>query len=263
LSPAEAFQIMENEMKAALDEQLLKSFWMFMKIQERPVTQDQDIRFSLELGSTIQMQFSEKSGRVNARFIGMDPGAYIIVTLPKMEELKEQLFREEKIVLRYITDGTIFGFESNVIALNLQPVNMLFLTYPKKIQSCEIRKHKRFDCAYYSHIIVSGVNYKGMITNISLGGCQFVMDQSGEQGASEVKAGDSVNLSFQTLEERPFESLPGEVRNVKCSDNRVEIGIRFLDLRDDVKDVLIECIRNLNSSRDRGDQSEAKNSDSR
>ena len=245
LSPAEAFQIMENEMKAALDEQLLKSFWTFMKIQERPVTHDQDIRFSMELGSTIQIQFSEKSRRVNAKFIGMDPGAYIIVTLPKIEELKEQLFREEKIILRYITDGTIFGFESNVIALNVQPVNMLFLTYPRKIQSCEIRKHNRFDCTYYSHIIVSGVNYKGMITNISMGGCQFVMDQLGEHGTSEVKAGDSVNLSFQTLEERPFESLTGEVRNIKCSDSRVEIGIRFLDLQDNVKGVLIECIRNL------------------
>jgi HD-GYP domain-containing protein (c-di-GMP phosphodiesterase class II) len=245
LSPAEAFQIMENEMKASLDEQLLKSFWTFMKIQERPVTHDQDIRFSMEIGSTIQVQLSEKSRRVNAKFIGMDPGAYIIVSLPKIEELKEQLFREKKIVLRYMTGGTIFGFESNVIALNLQPARLLFLTYPRRIQSCEIRKHSRFDCIYHSRIILSGVNYEGMITNISMGGCQFIMDRLDEHGAFALKAGDSVNLSFQAPEGRPIESLSGEVRNIKSSDNRVEIGIRFLDLQDDVKDVLTECIRNL------------------
>ena len=245
LSPAEAFRIMENEMKAALDEQLLKSFWTFMKIQEHPVTHDHDIRFSVEIGSPIQMQLSEISKRINAKFIGMDPGAYIIIAVPKTEELKDQFFRGRKIVLRYMTDGTIFGFESNVIALNLQPVRLLFLTYPQKIQSCEIRKHNRFDCTCHSHVILSGMKGQGMITNISMGGCQFVMNHPGDQESSAIKVGDSVNMSFQPPGGKPIESLPGEVRNIKRSDNGVEIGIRYLDLQDNVKDVLAECIRNL------------------
>lgn len=245
LPHAEAFRIMENEMKAALDEQLLKSFWTFMKIQERSVTHDQDIRFSLEIGSPMQVQLSEKSKRINTKFIGMDPGAYIIIALPKTEELKDQFFRDRKIVLRYMTGGTIFGFESNVIALHLQPVRLLFLTCPQKIQSCEIRKHTRCDCTYHSRVILSGMNYQGIVTNISMGGCQFVMNQPADQKATVVNVGDSVNLSFQPLGGKPIESLPGEVRNVKRSDNGIEIGIGFLDLQDEVKDVLAECIRNL------------------
>ena len=245
LSPAEAFRIMENEMKPALDEQLLKNFWMFMKIQERPPDHNEGTRFSMEIGSTIQVQLSEKSERIKAKFIGMDPGAYLIISVPNIAELKEQIFRGREVVLRYITGGTIFGFESNVIALNLQPVRLLFLTYPKRIQSCEIRKYSRFDCTYYSQVVISGVNCRGIITNISMGGCQFVMDQPGEQGTSEVKVQDSVNLSFQPPGGKPIESVSGEVRSIKLSDNHVEIGIRFLDLQDDVKDVLTECIRNL------------------
>jgi HD-GYP domain-containing protein (c-di-GMP phosphodiesterase class II) len=245
LSPEEAFRIMENEMKDALDEQLLRSFWTFMKIQERPVTHDQDIRFSMEIGSLIQLQLSEKSKRLNAKFIGMDPGYYIIITLPKIEDPKEQFFRERKIVLRYITDGTIFGFESNVIALILQPARLLFLTYPQKIQSCNIRKHNRFDCTYDAHVIVSGVNYQGMITNISMGGCLCIMNRPGDQGPIEINVGDRVNLSFQPLGGRSIDSLPGEVRNIKGLDKRVEIGIVFLDLQEDLRDILMECISNL------------------
>jgi len=175
----------------------------------------------------------------------MDPGAYIIIALPKTEDLKDQFFRERKIVLRYMTGGTIFGFESNVIALNLQPVRLLFLTYPQKIQSCEIRKYSRYDCTYYSRLHISGLNYQGMITNISMGGCQFVMNQPGDQEAAIVKVGDSVNLNFHPLGGKPIEALAGGVRNIKHLDNRIDIGIGFLDLQDEVKDVLTECIRDL------------------
>jgi hypothetical protein len=92
---------------------------------------------------------------------------------------------------------------------------------------------------------VSGVTCTGMITNISMGGCQFVMDQLNEQEVPELKAGDNVTLTFQTPEGTPIESLSGEVRNIKSADNRVEIGIRFLDLQGDIKAALTECIRNL------------------
>jgi hypothetical protein len=89
------------------------------------------------------------------------------------------------------------------------------------------------------------MNYQGIVTNISMGGCQFVMNQPADQKATVVNVGDSVNLSFQPLGGKPIESLPGEVRNVKRSDNGIEIGIGFLDLQDEVKGVLAECIRNL------------------
>lgn len=245
LSPAEAFQIMEREMKNALDGQLLKSFWTFMKIQEHPVDQEQGIRLSMEVGSSIQVQLSEKLERIHARFIGMDPGIYLIIALPGMTEIKEQLFRGKEIVLRYMANGTIYGFESKVLALNLQPARLLFVTYPGKIQCCEIRKHARFDCIYYSRVVLSGVHCQGIITNISMGGCQFVTDELDDGKASQVKVEDSVRLSFQPSGGRPIESLPGEVRNVKRSNGRVEMGIQFWDLEDEMMTILTESIRHL------------------
>ena len=145
-------------MKSALDEQLLKNFWMFMKIQERPANHSEGIRFSMEIGNTIQVQLSEKSERIKAKFIGMDPGAYLIISVPNIVELKEQIFRGREVVLRYITGGTIFGFESNVIALNLQPVRPLFLTYPKR--SSPVKSENTLDLI--AHITLAS-SYPGSI----------------------------------------------------------------------------------------------------
>jgi c-di-GMP-binding flagellar brake protein YcgR len=236
---------MEEKMKPALDEKLLKSFWVFMKVEERQTDPRQGIRFAMDIGSQVQIQLSENSDRVNAKFIGMDPGAYLIVNLANLTEIREQIFRGQVVVIRYMTAGTVYGFESKVMALSLQPAKLLFLVYPEKIQACEIRKHARFDCTFYCRAVVSGSTYRGIITNISLGGCQYVSDQLDEDNASKMKVEDKLLLTFQTLDGNSIESLTGEVRNVRRNNHRVEIGVRFIDMTEDVKNTLIDCMKSL------------------
>jgi c-di-GMP-binding flagellar brake protein YcgR len=244
-SPGEAFQVMEEKMKPALDEKLLKCFWVFMKVEERPTDPLQGIRFAMDIGSQVQIQFSENSDRFNAKFIGMDPGAYLILNLPNLTEVREQIFRGQVIVVRYMTAGTVYGFESKVITLSLQPAKLLFLVYPEKIQTCEIRKHARFDCTFYCRAVVSGSTCRGIITNISLGGCQYVTDQLDEEKASRIKLEEKLLLNFQTLDGHSIESLAGEVRNVRRNNHRVEIGVRFMDMAEDVKNTLIDGMKSL------------------
>lgn len=245
LTPDEAFQVMEEEMKPALDEKLLKRFWEFTKVEERTVDPAWGVRLSLEIGSSLQMELAGKTGRHPAKFIGMEPGHYLIVHVPNLAEIKDQLFKGKILVLRYMAAGTVYGFESKVIALAFQPARLLFLTYPVKIQSCEIRKHARFNCVFFSRVTLAGRECPGIITNISLGGCQFVTDQLDEERASQIKIEDPIALSFQPLEGKAVSALPGEVRNVRRGERRVEIGIRFLSPGNDLKDTLAECIRNL------------------
>ncbi len=243
---AQAFQLMETEMKPLLDAQLLKSFWVFMRIRERSVDRDRHVDLSLRIGCVLHIKLSDKAERLPAKLIGMDAGAYLIVQPQNPAKLFDQVFKGKEVVVRYLSDGAIFGFESRVMDFLMQPVRLLFLTYPSKIQSCEIREHKRYDCLYDAQLLLAGVPCRGVVANISVGGCQFVTEGLDEEQTARIKVEDGVTLSFQPPARAPVESLAGEVRNVTRSNGgRSEIGIRFINLQDDKRNALMDCLSNL------------------
>ncbi|HRR39895.1 MAG TPA: PilZ domain-containing protein [Syntrophales bacterium] len=243
---AQAFQLMETEMKPLLDAQLLKSFWVFMRIRERSVDRDRHVDLSLRIGCVLHIKLSDKAERLPAKLIGMDAGAYLIVQPQNPAKLFDQVFKGKEVVVRYLSDGAIFGFESRVMDFVMQPVRLLFLTYPSKIQSCEIREHKRYDCLYDAQLLLAGVPCRGVVANISVGGCQFVTEGLDEEQTARIKVEDGVTLSFQPPARAPVESLAGEVRNVTRSNGgRSEIGIRFINLQDDKRNALVDCLSNL------------------
>jgi HD-GYP domain-containing protein (c-di-GMP phosphodiesterase class II) len=244
-SPAEAFHVMEEEMKSALDEDILRRFWDFTKVEEHPVGIDQGVRLSIEVGNQVQIEFAGKSDRFNAKFIGMDPGAYLIIHLPSLADFKEQIFKGRGAVLRYICNGTVYGFETKIITYTLQPSRLLFLSYPEKITTCEIRRHARFDCFFFTRAAIGGETYRGIVSNISIGGCLFMTDQLSEKQAANVKLDDPVTLDFQVFDGKGVKDLPGEVRNVRRGENRVEIGVRFLKLSDNLKITLTDAMKGL------------------
>ena len=246
LSPEQAFQMMETDMKPLLDAQLLKSFWVFLRIKERSVDRGRHVDLSLRIGSVLHIQLSVKAERITTKLIGMDAGAYLILQPQNPAKLIDQVFKGKEVVVRYLSDGAVFGFESKVIDFMLQPARLLFLTYPSKVQSCEIREHKRYDCLYDAQLVLAGAPRRGVVANISMGGCQFVTEDLDEEQTAHIKVEDGVTLSFQPPAGVPVESLAGEVRNVKRSNgSRSEIGIRFINLQGDKRNALVDCLSNL------------------
>jgi len=233
-------------MKPLLDAQLLKSFWVFMRIRERSVDRDRHVDLSLRIGSVLHIKLSDKAERLPAKLIGMDVGAYLIVQPQNPVKLFDQVFKGKEVVVRYLSDGAVFGFESKVIYFVVQPARLLFLTYPSKIQSCEIREHKRYDCLCDAQLVLAGAPCRGVVANISMGGCQFVTEDLDEEQTARIKVEDGVMLSFQPPAGAPVESLAGEVRNVTRSNGvRSEIGIRFINLQGDKRNALVDCLSNL------------------
>jgi c-di-GMP-binding flagellar brake protein YcgR len=176
----------------------------------------------------------------------MDAGAYLILQPQNPAKLIDQVFKGKEVVVRYLSDGAVFGFESKVIDFMVQPARLLFLTYPSKVQYCEIREHKRYDCLYDAQLVLAGAPRRGVVANISMGGCQFITEDLDEEQTAHIKIEDGVTLSFQPPAGVPVESLAGEVRNVKRSNgSRSEIGIRFINLQGDKRNALVDCLSNL------------------
>jgi len=80
----------------------------------------------------LHIQLSVKAERITTKLIGMDAGAYLILQPQNPAKLIDQVFKGKEVVVRYLSDGAVFGFESKVIDFMVQPARLLFLTIPRK-----------------------------------------------------------------------------------------------------------------------------------
>jgi c-di-GMP-binding flagellar brake protein YcgR len=214
-------------------------------MEERQLNDQEEIFQLPDIGSMLQVQLLHHSDRIHSKFIGMDPGRYLIAAVPNHHESHMNFSKDDLIVVRYMAGGTIYGFESKVMGVVQQPSCILFMKYPDKITSCEVRNQTRFDCTFYCEAHIKEESYSGLLTNISLGGCQYVTNRLDEEKAETIVLGDIITLNFNSIDGEFFKSVPVEVRNIRRYNNRVEIGLRFISLNDTMKNKLIHSIKTL------------------
>jgi len=135
----------------------------------------------LEQDSIIQVSDAGGCFKYISRFFGID-GKVIITRLPSVTQLSksgmgsdELTYRDtftnrRKLVMRIISNGRIYAFESEVIDLFLQGGRLLMTSYPDKIQSRSLRKEPRYPCAIPAELVVGEAAVNGIVINFSTGG---------------------------------------------------------------------------------------------
>ena len=115
------------------------------------MAETQGVVFNLEPGSRIQMEVKGLDLKLHSFYVGMVKGRYLMVQLPVVadknkEGLFPHLYQDNLVAIRYLQRGEVRGFQSKVIRYVLSPFPLLFLSYPAKIVTYALRKHKRVPC---------------------------------------------------------------------------------------------------------------------
>lgn len=103
------------------------------------------------------------------------------------------------------------------------PDNLVFLQYPDRVESCNIRMHSRVECFLPIHVRTDDHQDAGVITNISAKGCMCMVDYF---KSWENISGKKIELllsyaNFDTL------AIPGQIRSVQVIGEQMKLGIRF------------------------------------
>ncbi|MEH6393852.1 flagellar brake protein [Pseudoalteromonas sp.] len=211
-----------------------------MEITQAKTTLDSKAKFCLDLlpGKIIDIQFTNPlTVRFKLTLIGYEAGKYLILKYPpqaKNSQYSDVLKEGNGAIVRYIVEGErgeCVAFSTTILAIAVRPEKLIYLTYPKQIESRQLREVNRLQTHIPAKISINKDQrfdsenlLQGIIIDISTTGCRFTVH---------------VNSGFLALKKRqvfvhllsPIDNeavvISAHVRNNQMQGNRLNVGIEF------------------------------------
>jgi c-di-GMP-binding flagellar brake protein YcgR len=200
---------------------------MAMNTEHRPAEQAPTL--SLEFGTRILIQPEGLKENLATTFIGLDKPRYLIVKAPPSRGLMENIYPEKAVTVRFASQGTVFGFRSMVLSTLNKPGKLIFLVYPAKVETVNLRRNERVDTHIPASFAFEELSLEALIVNLSLGGCKLLI-KGNEATVPNLAKDAQAQLAF---------GLPGSpdriqtvirIRNLSIDDEKISLGCQFEDL---------------------------------
>ncbi len=187
----------------------------------------------IAVGLKLAMQVPGIDIKLMSSLIGFLKNRYVIIQLPGAQEVSREtvyqnLYQDNAATVRYLHLGKVMGFSSKIIKYQTSPFPLLFLTYPDRIETYNLRKHERISCLFPVEAIANQTRYPGMITDLSAEGCGALL-QLGKKDCP-FRIDDLVELDCSMFSTGEQETLPSVVKRLSTNEGRVELGLKFRDL---------------------------------
>ena len=213
--------------------------------------------FALPVGTPLQIEVEGVTPRLNSLSVGWLPGYYLIIKQPVtgFGSIASKLFRGAKITVRYISDGDIFAFQSEVTGVTTESPRLILLAYPALVVRRSLRGSRRVLCYLPAELLKEQdrgggmrvqIAYRGIISDISLSGCGFdMMKGSADEALPEVAQNETVKLrvEFPGLENKI--ELLGEIRRSQREGRRLNVGVKFHRAPEPVKSSIAHYIQTM------------------
>lgn len=184
----------------------------------------------IDIGTQLYIEIEGVNFSVTSIFIGMLTDEFIIITLPKRyKSVKNKLFPSNRMVVKYLHEGSVYAFQTSVIEMITNPIQALALEYPKVVQERELRLVKRNNVVIPGRIEAKQVELSVVVFDISKSGCRFKYSDS-KTTMTPLREGDLLRLYCQ------FPGVPEEVaamasvRNVRREADMLSVGTQFQDV---------------------------------
>ena len=192
----------------------------------------------MDFNTVLQLQIDGYPNRMKSYLVGREEGRYMILKIPSVIGNPEEIFAEGKeLTVRYVHQGSVFGFRTPVALTVIGRYNVVFVDFPKIIEDFNLRVHKRYECNLPARLEVitrhqnRQLRFKGVICDISKGGCKAKIAMQELEWVKEplkIKSVIEIYLALPGVEGELF--LQGAVRSMIQDDTGLALGVQFVDL---------------------------------
>jgi len=197
-----------------------------------PQNNSATIRLGAEIGTEMSIELPSLNNRITLRLIGILKNEYLIFHLPKkilssttITDLSSGIILN----VRSISRGSVFGFHTEILSTHTLSESVLFVSYPKSIQTQVIRKSLRVKCLFPASLTKDGLSLPGTVADISQGGCHFQAKKAlfNSDQIPDFQVGNEMKIAL---------SLPGiegekiiniKIINIALDVEKVEVGLAF------------------------------------
>jgi hypothetical protein len=204
-------------------------------------------RICLDIGTKLRIEIQGVMMSLESILVGMEEGHYIIIRTPgPISAIKNKLFIGNDMIVKYHYKGSVFAFQTRLMEIYTKLVKLLFLEYPKLVESHEISAHKRIKCFIPANVTFGKNEKQGVIGDISDGGGSCIFKIVKNEKMPSIRLNNMISLScqFPGLEDAVL--LYGEVKNIKKSFDEMKIGFVFNDRNvDETKNIISQYVYSL------------------
>ncbi len=192
----------------------------------------------IEAGTKVVMEITGLPDRLHSFFVGYINKRCVIVMMPMVPEvnrnlLLEHVYKGNRVTVRFIRSGAVFGFQSAITYFSFTPYPLLFLEYPSSIESHNLRKDRRVSCLFPVIATLNEKEYHGVLSNISQSGGRAFFPDNGFRG---IKLGidDQLQLTCPILFESRDAAILATIKRVNTDKEKVELGLKFSKVPEDI-----------------------------
>lgn len=215
-------------------------------------------QFFLPAGIPLQLEINDVSVKMNSMSVGCMDDKCLIVKYPNtggFGPVSNKLFKGNRVTVRYVNDGSVFGFQSDLLGVATDPVRVLFLGFPKMVACHSLRAARRVGCYLPADLHIDHMRDEnflpetfrgGIVEDISELGCNYCMVKGlTDFPLPAVAVGDPVTLSLQLPGIENEVQILGDVRRVDKDVRRVGVGIKFREIDEEKKKGIRDYIATL------------------
>jgi hypothetical protein len=201
---------------------------------------EHDERVVLHLGMKLQIEVEGASERFASDVRGLQPGAYVLASIPQHRELgnlSDLLVNGVKVVVRYMHNGMVFGFRTAIMGAVYSPARLLFLEYPNMVENYNLRSHARVPCFLPARMKLGSDEIEGAVVDLSKGGCQFRIFEMNQlrHGVPPTSGNEGLVLSLRLPGAESDVSLNGKLKQIRKAREWLAAGIGFNDLNEETR----------------------------
>jgi len=181
-------------------------------------------------GTRLALEIAGLPDKFSTACVGHARGRFLVTAIPVLAETMREgfyqmLYPDNAVIVRFLHEGTVVGFSAQVIKCIQIPFPLLFLTFPKKLESHDLRRHARVACCLPGQAVISGADIPGMVMDLSHSGCLFSATVPAAPPA--VVIDDAVELRCSLFGQATGAGVGGIVKRVAMSGRRLELGLKF------------------------------------
>ena len=210
--------------------------------------------FFLPVGTPLQIEIQDVSVKMSSISVGYVPDKCLIITYPNtgsFGSISNKLFKGNKITVRYMSKGSVFGFHTELVGVANDPMRLLFLGFPTLVARRALRSNKRVECYLPADLIIERPEstnaprqvFQGIAEDLSESGCSYCrLSDAADAPFPEIEVGEAVELCLRLPGPENDVRLSGEVRRIQRDSRKIGVGVRFRDLTEEKKRIIVDYI---------------------
>ncbi|MFQ5736430.1 MAG: PilZ domain-containing protein [Thermodesulfobacteriota bacterium] len=193
------------------------------------------------LGVEVLVEITNLKLRIKSLMVGMEHGRYIIVRISPQDligNFRSEAVLESPMIIRYLYNGTVYGFETRVLNVVAQPAKLFIVSYPEKIEEYSVRNRSRYECVLPASTMFGNDIVDMVIVDISREGCQAfikVTEPKRDELYGLIQVNKKIDMRVQFPGSEGRYDLVGIIRNVGKEPDKIILGVLFQSLAPDAK----------------------------